>query len=152
MKLEKSGKLIEKRGCSWSGLSLFSADEQLLFPRAAVSATDGPPRAIEAMIQAHALGAVESATICSAHAVFLASDGSFAALDAGALTGIDAPGADGLTNASLLVGAALVDGGGMVLRNCSAWRDCRSILRKANGGGKCQEPDAKQRDFHGVSP
>jgi hypothetical protein len=28
----------------------------------------------------------------------------------------------------------------------------RSGLAKANGGGKCEKSDAKQRNFHGVSP
>jgi hypothetical protein len=81
-----------------------------------------------------------------AHVPFLAADGSFAALEAAGLACIEPAGADALRDALLLVFATLVDGGGMALHRH------RCGLGKANGGTKYKNSDAKQRNFHSVSP
>jgi len=51
----------------------------------------------------------------------------------------------------LLVDATLVDGGGMALRG-DRYGLSDAGLSKTNGGGKCEKSDAKQRNFHGISP
>src|ERR1700677_3437617 len=103
--------------------------------------------AVQAMVEANAIGARQVAAIGEAHVTFLAADGSFAALETCALASIEPARADALTDALLLMFTALVDGGSVALHG-----GYRSGLGKANGRGKCEKSDAKQRNFHGESP
>jgi hypothetical protein len=86
-----------------------------------------------------------------AHVALLAADGSFAALQACALAGIEPSALNALPDALLLVFASLVD---VNVAVHGRWRrsGCGHSLCKADGGSKCEKSDAKQRDFHGVSP
>ena len=111
-----------------------------------LGAVDGARSAVEAMIERDAVGAVQVAAIGSAHVSFLAPDGGFAAFEPASLARIEPAGSNALGDALLLVFASLVDGGDVALHR----RWCG--LGKANGGTKCKKSDAKQRNFHGVSP
>ena len=129
------------------GRPLASRAGSYLPPRGVVLvAVDGARGAVEATIERDAVGAGEAAVMGGAHVSFVAADGGFAALQAVGLARVEAAGADALRDALLLVFAALVDGGGMALHR----RRCG--LGKANGGTKCKNSDAKQRNFHSVSP
>jgi hypothetical protein len=116
-----------------------------------LGAVDGARGAVEAVVEPHAVKVSEMAISGGAHVSFLAADGGFAAFQASRLARIEAAGANSLSDALLLMFAALVDGGGMALHRggCGA---ARGRLSKANGGGKCEKSDAKQRNFHGISP
>jgi hypothetical protein len=83
--------------------------------------------------------------------VLLAANGSFAAFQTGGLTCVEPTGADALSNATLLMLASLVDGCGMALHGYRCGLGSASLC-KANGGSKCKKSNAKQRNFHGVSP
>jgi hypothetical protein len=110
-------------------------------------AVDSARGAVEAMVEPDAIGACKVSAVGGAHVALLAADGSFTALQARTLAGIEPACADTLANALLLVFTPLVDGGSVALHgNCggSGWGLC-----KANGCGKCEKSDAKQRNFHG---
>jgi hypothetical protein len=110
-------------------------------------AIDSARRAIEAMVETDAIGACKAPAVGGAHVALLAADGGFTALQASTLAGIEPAAADALANALLLVFASLVDGGGVALHGSRRHRGRR--LGKANGRGKCEKSDAKQRNFHG---
>lgn len=82
---------------------------------------------------------------------FLAANGGFAAFQANGLARVEPAGPDALSDAMLLVLATLVDGGGMAVHGSRCGLGSPGLC-KANGGGKCKKSDAKQRNFHGISP
>jgi hypothetical protein len=94
-----------------------------------LGAIDGARIAVHATIEPHAIDAGKMATVRGAHAVFLTTNGGFAALQACTLGRVETPAADALPNALLLVFATLVDGCGMALHG--SWSRC--CLRKADG-------------------
>jgi hypothetical protein len=114
-------------------------------------AVNGTRGAIEAAVEPDAVYAGEAATVGCAHLALLASNGTFAAFQPNGLARVEPAGPDALSNATLLMLATLVDGGGMAVHG-----DRRGLgnsgLCKADGGGKCKKSDAKQRNFHGISP
>jgi hypothetical protein len=111
-------------------------------------AIDGARGAVEAVIETNAIDVIEAPMAGSPHVPLLAANRGFAAFQAGALAGIEPAALDALPDALQLECASLVDGSGVALHG----RRCGCYLRKANGGSKCEKSDAKQRDFHGVSP
>jgi len=109
----------------------------LVTQAAMLVAVDSARGAVEPVVEPDAVPAGQTAMIGYAHVVFLAANGGLAALQPGALTGIEPAAADALRNALLLVLAALVDDCGVALHGhgCS--------LSKTKGGSECQKSDAK---------
>ena len=138
----------------WAAFGVNGTRRELLLEAAAVScpvmpgAIDRSRGVVEAVVQPDAIEVCQASSAAGAHAVFLAADRSFAAFQARALACVEASTADTLPDSLLLEIASLVDGCGMALHRRGYW--CG--LRKAKGGSKCQKSDAKQRNFHGVSP
>ena len=133
---------LDKATLRVNGLQL-----ELLLPEAMFRAVDGARRTVEAMVQTDPIRTSETAAIGETHVAFLPADGCFTALHAHCLARVEPASSDSLRDAPLLMFAALIDGGGMTLhRNSGSVRD---PLGKANGGGKCEKSDAKQRNFHG---
>jgi hypothetical protein len=110
-------------------------------------AVDSARRAVEAMVEPDAIDACKAPAVGGAHVALLAANGRFTALQTSTLAGIEPAAANALANALLLVFASLVDGGGVAMHGSRRCCGCR--LCKANGRGKCEKSDAKQRNFHG---
>jgi hypothetical protein len=100
-----------------------------------LGAVDCAGSAVEAPVEPNAIEVVEASM----------------ALQACALAGIEPSALNALPDALLLVFASLVD---VNVAVHGRWRrsGCGHSLCKADGGSKCEKSDAKQRDFHGVSP
>jgi hypothetical protein len=114
-------------------------------------AVNGARSAIEATVEPDAVRAGQVATVSGTHVALLPANGGFTAFQPDGLACVKPAGADALSDAALLMYAALVDGGGMAMHG--GWRGLGNAgLCKANGGRKCKKSNAKQRNFHGVSP
>jgi hypothetical protein len=90
-------------------------------------AVDGTRGVAEAMVESNAVTVGQASAIGGAHAMFLASDGGFAAFEMSCLASGELAASYALRNAVLLVLTALVDVG---------------ALTEGNGGAKCENSDA----------
>jgi hypothetical protein len=124
---------------------------ELLLPEAMFCAVDGARGTVEAVVQTDPIRTSETAAMGETHVAFLPADGGFAAFQAHCLARVEPATSNSLCDTLLLMFAALVDGGGVALRRSSS-RSVGNRLGNANGGGKCEKSDAKQRNFHGLSP
>jgi hypothetical protein len=133
------------------GLWRCGSQFELAFCVAMFGAVNGARRAIEAAVEPDAVRAGQVATVSGAHVALLSADGGFTAFQPNDLARVEPAGADAMSNAALLMYATLVDGGGVAMHGgrCGLGN---TGLRKANGGRKCEKSNAKQRNFHGVSP
>jgi hypothetical protein len=114
------------------------------------------------VVEPNAVEAGKPPVVSEAHVPFLAADGGFALHQAVSLRWPERASADTLRDPLVLEGASLIDVCGamielvLVLGDCGAKLRCRSRLRsslsKAKSGGQCENPDANEREFHGVSP
>jgi hypothetical protein len=79
------------------------------------------------MVESNAVTVCEASAVGGAHAMFLASDGGFAALKVSSFASGELSASHALRNAVLLIFTALVDVG---------------TLTEGNGGAKCENSDA----------
>ena len=125
-------------------------------------AIDGSRCVIEPVVEANAVEAGEPSAVSEAHVPFLTADGSFTTHQAVSLPGPERAIAYAHGDPLVLEGTSLVDVGTAMVElvlvhgDCGALLRCRCLLRsglsEANGRGQCENPDANEREFHGVSP